>query len=268
MSGTCHALPSTTADDPRPALTVAEPVWFHGVAEREHELQNPTSAEKIRLLGQCMRLTPASRVLDVASGRGGPARVLAQEFGCRIACVERFAGFARVAEERAQAARLDSLITVVTSDAREVPLDPAAYDAALCLGASFIWDGLGGTLAALLPAVCAGGYVAVGEPYWRTWPVPDSVDDGGYLPLFDTVSRFEAAGLAVISLIASSTDDWDRYESLHWQACEEWLAENEQHPDATRIRSDYHRYKEAYLSVERDLLGWAIFVGWKRNSFA
>lgn len=240
-----------------------EPVWFHGVAEREHELQNPTSDEKIRLLGGRMRLTPASRVLDVASGRGGPALVLAREFGCRITCIERFPGFAGVAEERARAAELDSLITVVTADARAVPLEPAVYDAALCLGASFVWDGLAGTLAALLPAVRPGGYVAVGEPYWRGWPLPNGVEDDGYLRLADTVSRFEEAGAPVVSLIASSEDDWDRYESLHWQACEEWLAENEGSADAERIRADYLRYKQGYLSFERELLGWAIFVGWK-----
>jgi cyclopropane fatty-acyl-phospholipid synthase-like methyltransferase len=44
------------------------------VAESEHELQNPTSAEKLALLGERLELGQGSRVLDIASGRGGPAR--------------------------------------------------------------------------------------------------------------------------------------------------------------------------------------------------
>jgi hypothetical protein len=42
---------------------------YHLVAESEHELQNPTSPAKIRLLGQQMRLGSGSTILDVASGR-------------------------------------------------------------------------------------------------------------------------------------------------------------------------------------------------------
>jgi hypothetical protein len=40
------------------------------VAEASHELQNPTSREKLVLLGQRLELGPESRVLDIASGRG------------------------------------------------------------------------------------------------------------------------------------------------------------------------------------------------------
>jgi hypothetical protein len=34
--------------------------------------------------------------------------------------------------------------------------------------------------------------------------------------------------VTITGIIAASDDDWDRYESLHWRALEEWLAE---HPD-------------------------------------
>jgi len=54
---------------------------YYVVAEREHEFQNPTSFEKLVLLGERLRLGPGSRVLDVASGRGGPALVLERAFG-------------------------------------------------------------------------------------------------------------------------------------------------------------------------------------------
>ena len=109
-----------------------------------------------------------------------------------------------------------------------------------------------------------GGHVAVGEPYWRSWPLPDGVDDAGFLPLRETVARLEAAGLALVSLIASSEDDWDAYESLHWRALEEWLAANPHDPDAPEIRDRHERARDDYLRFERELLGWAIFVGRKR----
>ena len=238
--------------------------WYYGVAEREHALQNPTSAEKIRLAGERMRLGPRSRVVDLAAGRGGPAIVLADAFRCRITCVERAPEFTAVAGERVRDAGLQELIEVVEADARAFPLEPEAYDAALCIGASFVWEGLGGTLDALAPAVRQAGYVCVGEPYWRVWPRPDDSDDEGYVGLAETVERIEAHGLPVISLLAASDDDWDRYETLHWQAVEEWLVEHPEDPDAERIAADYRRWKDEYLRVTRDRLGWAIFVAWKR----
>jgi SAM-dependent methyltransferase len=238
--------------------------WYHAVAEREHDLQNPTSRDKIRLMGERMRLARESHVLDVASGRGGPALVLAETFGCRITCVERAAEFVDAARERVRAAELDDRIDLIQTDAGQFRVEPEAYDAALCLGASFVWDGLEGTLAALGTGVRRGGHVAVGEPYWRRWPLPDGVADDGYVTLAETVARFDRAGLRVTSLVAASGDDWDRYVTLRWQALEEWLGRHPDDPDAGEIRRRHEEDRDHYLRVQRDLLGWAIFVGWKR----
>lgn len=240
--------------------------WYYAVVERYHEFQNPTSAEKIRLLGERLGLGPESHVLDVASGRGGPAIVLASAFGCRITCVERADEFVEVARGRTRDAGLDALIEIVHADASELPLEPNRYDAALCLGASFVWDGLAGTLAALVPAVRPGGHVAVGEPYWRTSPLPSVYDPtpyDEYATLAETVARIQAAGLTPVTLIDSSRDDWDRYETLHWLAAEDWLAEHPDDADAEEIRAEHERWRDRYLRWDRELLGWAMLVGRK-----
>jgi SAM-dependent methyltransferase len=238
--------------------------WYPIVAERDHKIQNPTSAEKIRLLGELLRLSPETLVLDIACGRGGPALILAETFGCHITGVERAPEFATVARERIAAAGLADQVEVVESDAREFPLGSEAWDVALCLGATFVWDNLEGTLAALVPAVRTGGRLAVGEPYWRSKP-PAGVDDMGYVSLAETVSRFEGHGLDTIGLICASQDDWDRYESLHWRAVEEWLSEHEGNPEAAELRRENEEHKQRYLTVGRDLLGWAMLVGRKRS---
>jgi SAM-dependent methyltransferase len=237
--------------------------WYYDVAERDHELQNPTSPEKIRLLGERLRLGPESRVLDLACGKAGPALLLAGAFGCRVVGVERAPEFAALARERVQAAGLADRIEIVEGDAAAFTLEPGAWDAALCLGASFVWHGLEGTLAALAPAVRPGGHVVVGEPFWRARPLPEGVDDAGYVPLRETVARVEAAGLALVTLIASSEDDWDTYESLHWRALETWLAEHPREQDSIAIRERHEAQREAYLRHERALFGWAIFAGRK-----
>lgn len=237
--------------------------WFFAVAERDHELQNPTSADKIRALGDRVRLGPESRVLDMACGKAGPAVLLASSFGCSVVGVERAPEFAADARRRVSESDLESRIEIVEGDAEAYPFEPGSFDAALCLGASFVWNGLEGTLAALTPAVRSGGHVVVGEPFWNVWPLPEGVEDDGYVPLRETVARFEAAGLALVAVIASSLDDWDAYESLHWRALEEWLAANPDDPDADGIRDRHEHARDRYLRFQRALLGWAIFVGRK-----
>jgi SAM-dependent methyltransferase len=231
--------------------------WYYAVAERDHDIQNPTSPEKIRLMGEWLRLGSESRVLDIACGKCGPALVLASTFGCPITGVERNSGFVAAARERVADAGLGELIEVVESDGREFPLEPEAWDAALCLGATFVWDDLDGTLSALVPAVRPGAHVVVGEPFWRRSP-PVGMDDMRYVSLAETGARVERHGVSLIGVISSSTDDWDRYESLHWRAVEDWLAEN----DDNEIRRESEEHKRNYLA-RRDAFGWAIFLARK-----
>jgi SAM-dependent methyltransferase len=235
--------------------------WWHAVVEARHELQNPTSPEKIRELGERLGLGPGSHVLDVASGVGGPALLLAEKFGCRLTCVERAPEFVATARERTAAAGLEDRIEIVEADAADFEL--GRYDAALCLGATFVYGGLVPTLERLRPAAPR---LAVGEPYWRVWPLPpppdgdERTDEGEWLPLPETVERAESAGVRVLSLIASSEDDWDRYESLHWLALDEWLAANPAHPQADEFRVRGAVGRARYLDWERAVMGWAIFV--------
>ncbi|HJQ74458.1 MAG TPA: methyltransferase domain-containing protein [Gaiellaceae bacterium] len=235
--------------------------WWHAVVEAKHELQNPTSPEKIRLLGERLALGPESHVLDVASGTGGPAVLLAGTFGCRLTCVERAPEFVATAHDRVAAAGLEDRIEIVEADASTYEI--GRYDAALCLGATFVYGGLVPTLERLRPAA---PLLAVGEPYWREWPLPEAAegprrtDEEMWLPLGETVERVESSGVRVVSLIASSEDDWDRYESLHWQTLDEWLAANPEHPQADEFRAQGAVRRARYVAWERAAMGWAIFV--------
>jgi len=235
------------------------------VAEARHELQNPTSREKLLLLGERLGLGPESRVLDIASGRGGPALLLALTFGCSVRGVEISPDFQAVAQERAAAAGLADRLTFELGDGAAATFEPESYDAALCLGASFVYGSLADTVEALAPAVRPGGHVVVGEPYWRRLPLPEDYVDRNdpWTTLEGTVTIFETSGLPVVSVIAASEDDWDRYETLHWQTVEAWLAENVDDPDAPEIRARHERHKRTYLRHGRELVGWAIFVGRK-----
>ena len=221
---------------------------WHELVARDHELQNPTSAGKVRLAGVYMRLGPQTTVLDVACGTAGPALVLAREFGCRIHGVDVSPVFIDVARRRIADAGLESLISVDVCDASQaVEWDPC--DAALCLGAAFVWGHIGDAAAALAQVVEGGGAIAVGEPFWRE----AGRDDDAFVDLARTVARFEAAGVDLTGIVAASEDDWDRYRSLEWRTAVELGGDD--------VMETHLRRRESYLGGARAQLGWAIFTG-------
>jgi DNA-binding Lrp family transcriptional regulator len=64
----------------------------------------------------------------------------------------------------------------------------------------------------------------------------------------------------LVALIAASADDWDRYESLHWHTAWTWVKSHPAHPDAAMLAGAVEAGKRRYLELEREYLGWAIFV--------
>ena len=230
---------------------------WHELVERDHDLQNPTSAEKIRLAGAYMRLGPETTVLDVACGKGGPALILGREFGCRIHGVDVSAVFIDEARRRIAEAGLAGLISVEVGDAAQISEWPSC-DAALCLGAAFVWGHIGDAAAALRGVVGAGGTIAVGEPFWRETgreerPALTTATESGLVDLPQTVARFEAAGVDLTGMVAASEDDWDRYKSLQWRAAVEI--------GGVEVMEQHLGRREYYLSARRAELGWAIFTG-------
>jgi len=234
--------------------------WIHGIAERYHDISNPTTEAKIGLLGSRLRLGPESRVLDIASGRGGPALVLAGTFGCHVTCVERFPGFVAAARERAAAAGLDALIHVVQADATDVVIEPSRYDVVMCLGATFVYGGFEPTLDRLVVGARPGGHVVVGEPYWRVTQLPDGFDPRGFRSFADLFTSFERRGLPVVTVVGASEGDWDNYVTLRFLAVQDWLDTHSSDADADAIRAQHEASKAEYAR-ERGLIGWAMIAG-------
>ncbi len=83
-------------------------------------------------LGEMLQLGPESRVLDVASGQGTSALLLAQRFGCQVVGIDYGTEAVARANERAQALGLAHLVTFQQGDAERLPLPNATCDALLC----------------------------------------------------------------------------------------------------------------------------------------
>jgi sarcosine/dimethylglycine N-methyltransferase len=85
--------------------------------------------EAIRLAGVQLGLAPSSRVLDVGSGIGGPARYLAHTFGCHVMALELQANLDAIGADLTRRSRLADRVTHVCGDALAYPLPAMTFDA-------------------------------------------------------------------------------------------------------------------------------------------
>jgi cyclopropane fatty-acyl-phospholipid synthase-like methyltransferase len=74
-------------------------------------------------------LGPHSRVLEIGSGIGGPARFLAHTTGCHVTAVELQPELNAMAEDLTRRCGLSALVSHMCGDALEAPLPEGAFDA-------------------------------------------------------------------------------------------------------------------------------------------
>ena len=232
---------------------------------RDHVLCNPTSVAKLEEVVELLRLPDGAEVVDIACGKGELAIRLAERYGARVVGVDLSPYSVRDAQARAAGRGGRGSLTFVLADGATHAVAPGSLDMAACVGASWVFGGHAGTLAALGAMVRPGGLVLVGEPYWRADPperyvqLPDRPRDL-CLSHAANVAAGPPLGLTPLYALASSEDDWDRHECLHWQAAERYAAEHPDDPDVPELLARVHRARDAYLDAGRAVLGWSLYL--------
>lgn len=85
--------------------------------------------EAVRAAGERLGLGPGSRVLDIGSGIGGPARYLAYTFGCHVTALELQPDLHAIAVDLTQRSGLAARVSHICADALTYPFPDAAFDA-------------------------------------------------------------------------------------------------------------------------------------------
>ena len=238
---------------------------YFGITHRNHVVCNPTSEAKIDDLVEALPLEPRARVVDFACGKAELLSRIVRRYdamgvGVDLSPWEIEAANARVAERE-----LADRIEIVHADGADYEAPPASFDLAMCIGATWIWNGYVGTIEALKGLSKPGGLIAIGEPFKIKEPEPEyAAAEADFVPAlvshYDNVRLGREAGLAFVYAVVSNQDDWHRYEHLQTLAAETWAAEHPDDPDIATLLERRRHYDDIHLRWARDTLNWAIYV--------
>lgn len=238
---------------------------FYDLTHRDHVLCNPLSESKLDEMIRLLDLGRGARVLDVACGKGELLVRLAERHSTHGVGIDIspfcIADVRARAAGRAPAAELE-LLTMDGADYRGAP---GSFDLACCLGASWTFGGHVETLRALAGLVRPGGQVLVGEPFWRHDPEPAYLESSGmrreeFGTHADNLQAGVSIGLVPLYALASSEDDFDRYEALQWRAADRHAREQPDDPDVPELLERVARNRHDYLAWGRATLGWSLYL--------
>ncbi len=238
---------------------------YYAVTHRDHLVMNPTSAAKTDEFISLLDLSPNSKVLDIASGKGEQLLRIAAKYQATGIGIDISPYEVENATNRAKERNLQDQVKFIEGDGAKYDALPGSFDLTMCLGASWVWGGHLGTINALKNLVKSGGLIVLGEPFKLKDPDPGYVEaepefSKSLVTHAENVEIAQGAGLKYLYSIVSDHDDWDRYEGLRIRAAELFTDQNPDDPDSVEIVNRQREESDLYLKYGRDTVGWAIYI--------
>lgn len=236
------------------------------IRESGHLIHNPFTAGQLAVLGQALNQPPGTRILDLACGSGEMLCTWARDHRYTGTGVDISTMFIASAHRRAAELNVADQVTFLHGDAsNHVAAEPV--DVAACLGATWIGNGVAGTVSLLRRSLRPGGLMLIGEPYWRREPRDEATlaachartkDD--YRPLPELMGHFGDLGCDVVEMVLANQDGWDRYVAAQWLSIRRWLDQNPDDELTAEMRAELTTAPVNHVRYQREYLGWGVFV--------
>lgn len=238
----------------------------HTIRESSHRIINPFSPEKLHQLGDSLCLPQESTVLDLACGKGEMLCTWARDYGIRGTGVDISTVFLSSARERSEELGVADQVKFVHGDAGTF-VSNGRVDVACCIGATWIGDGVPGTIALLRRSLKSGGTMLVGHPYWRMSPTSQEVvkgceaeNESDWLLLHDLIAQMQSCGCDVIGMVLADQDSWDRYVTAQWRNIRTYIDANPNDELVPSFREELLTSPITHTKYQREFLGWGVFV--------
>jgi SAM-dependent methyltransferase len=257
----------TTADAfPADAFPAGHPLRFTTIAHAGLTILGPATPEDLE--GLLDAAGPAATgegtsALDIGCGKGDLLVRLALR-GANAVGIDRNEAFLAKGRALAATAGVTQRVRLELADAGDGAVHDlinSGYDLVACVGASGAMGGpviAPGRLAALARP---GGWLLIGEGYWRHEPTMEQTADFGAAPgelvdLAGTLARMTDAGLETIAWRTAGVEAWDAYEDAYAGAVERWAAASPDDPDHDEFTARAAWFRSTWAEWRRGALGF------------
>jgi len=227
-------------------------------------IMNPMRSEKLDRFCRALNPPRNGRVIDIGCGKGEFLHRLHALYGITGVGIDKSPYCIEDCRRQKRARAHHADIEYLLMDGKDYEATEE-FDIASCMGASWIWGGIRGTLAALSELTRPGGLVVLGEPHWLREPEEEYLrlegfKRGDYHTHRENALMGDELGLTCVYTMASDLEDWDGYETPHWRAAAEYSDSHPDDPDLPEIMESTKKYRETYLRYGRDTVGWCLYV--------
>jgi SAM-dependent methyltransferase len=157
--------------------------------------------DMLELISHHVQVSPQTRILDLACGKGAVSVKLARELGCMVKGIDIMPDFIDFAAQKAQELGVGELCQFIVGDITKSVATEKGYDIVI-LGA--VGDVLGSpqeTVALLKQTAKSGGYIILDDAYGN------DADDTGHPTRVQWLDIFACEGLRLIAEMAVDDDE-------------------------------------------------------------
>ncbi len=236
------------------------------ISESEHRIHNPFTEEKYATLGRVLRMKPDARILDLGSGSGEMLCTWARDHAITGVGIDMSQLFSEQAKRRAEELGVSSRVQFIHNDAAGHVAEEK-FDVVACIGATWIAGGFAGTVGLLAQSLKPGGFMLIGEPYWRQLPAAEEIAQAcgvnaiaDFLTLPELIRAFDGLGYDVVEMVLADQEGWDRYEAAKWLTMRRWLEANPDDDFAAEVRAELTVSPKRHVTYTREYIGWGVFA--------
>ncbi|RBP87620.1 methyltransferase family protein [Cytobacillus firmus] len=240
---------------------------YSAIAHQSHTFYNPMNPSKIEKVIEILDLKDNDKVIDIGAGKGEILFRIIERYSAKCIAIEKYVGFTEQLQVNAENRGVLNNIEIITKDAKvAMKTMNELFEVAICIGSTHALGGLHETLDTLRKCVKKGGYVLIGEGYWKQQPSKEylealgGAEESELLSHFENVRAGEKLGLIPLWSYTVNEDEWDEYEWLYAMSIENYCCEHPDDPDRDAMLQKIRTWRSTYLKWGRDTLGFGIYL--------
>ncbi|MDM5225085.1 class I SAM-dependent methyltransferase [Cytobacillus sp. NJ13] len=240
---------------------------YSAIAHQNHTFYNPINPTKIDKVIELLSLKENDKVIDIGAGKGEILLRIIERYRSKCIAIEKYSDFTEQLQVNAKNRGVLKNIEIITEDAKvAIKTINEKFNAAICIGSTHALGGLHETLDTLSKCVNKGGYVLIGEGYWKKQPSKEylealgGAEESELLSHSENVKVGEKLGLIPLWSYTTNDDEWDEYEWLFAMSIENYCYEHPDDPDRDAMLQKIRTWRSSYLKWGRDTLGFGIYL--------